>query len=474
MRPFRLNSIRISSDNYSTKEIQLINKDVKINDNNYFSLIIGNNGTGKSRLLSIICRYFTNKKDATIRNLSVKANYIDKPKKVIAITHSISDKFPMDNVSLSNRRNNQEVKYLNQEYIYLGTRNNIYASSSKSSMYRAIDILFENYSEKKIAQGYRHIFDYLGYEPIIKLSYKITNLRRKNLLFNGIVTIESLKEHLINKIDKDKGGFRRNKILNILDNEQSLREICEFYNSHINEDDRSYNLTVNFSENNISRLENDEDIYLNKFKINETLKLMRAVDLVAGFEIKVYKKGGKEFDFSDASSGEASVLSTLIALIPLITNNSLVIIDEPEISLHPSWQSQYINLLKKIFQNVKGCHIIIATHSHFLVSDLPIKTSSVIAFSNDKNIIDSKLIESETFGWSAEDILLNIFKLPTTRNYYMSKMVSEALEILADEKKDFKRLFNIKDELKEFYPLMKEEDPLRKVIKIILDYEAKK
>lgn len=471
MNPFRLYSIKISSDNYNTKEIKLTNT-TKITDDNYISLIIGNNGTGKSRLLSTICRYFTEKKDSYARNLLVDAKYEKKPKKVIAITHSISDKFPMDNVSLSNRRNEEEERYLNQEYVYLGTRNNTYASSSKASMYRAIDILFENYSEKKIAQGYRYIFDYLGYEPIIKLNYKISNLRRKDLFFNGMVTIEYLKKYLENKIDKDRGGFRRNKILNILENDQSLKEICEFYNSYINESDRNYDLTVNFSSNNISRLEDDEDIYLTKFKINETLKLMRTVDLAMGFELKVYKKGGKEFDFSDASSGEASILSTLIALIPLVENNSLILIDEPEISLHPSWQSKYIDLLKRIFENVKGCHIIIATHSHFLVSDLPIKTSSVIAFSNEKNIIDSKLIESETFGWSAEDILLNIFKLPTTRNYYLSQIVSEALEILAKEKKDFIRLSSIKNELHEFYPLMKVEDPLYKVIKIILDYKA--
>ena len=92
----------------------------------------------------------------------------------------------------------------------------------------------------------------------------------------------------------------------------------------------------------------------------------------------MYKKGGSSFNFREASSGEANILSTLISLVPLLKDNSLVLIDEPEISLHPLWQSKYIDLLNKILENVSGCHIIIASHSPFLASDLKPNNSSVV------------------------------------------------------------------------------------------------
>lgn len=464
MKNFRLYNLKIDNKNYQTKNIQLVDAEESSQDN-YFSLIIGNNGTGKSRFLSTVCKYFIGQK-----SLIDDINYSMHPKKVLAVTHSISDKFPLD-ISFRRRDIHNETRYSEMDYVYLGTKNQMHSSSSKVLMNRAIDIVFENYTDENTASGYRHIFDYLGYEPIIKLNYKITDLLRKNLFSSGTFTVSNLKSYLEERLSKGNIGFRRNNIQDIITDTIALEEICNFYNSQEQFFNNNYSLLINFSENNISRIESDDSIYQDKFRIYKILKLMKKIDLVRGTEINVYKKGGTEFNFSDASSGEANILSTLIALMPLIENNSLILIDEPEISLHPSWQYQYIDLLKKLLLNVSGCHVIIATHSHFLVSDLPVESSSIISFKNNKNIIESKLIDTSTYGLSAEDILLNIFKLPTSRNYYLSQLVTEALEIFASHKKDITRLKTIQFELSEIVHLLKEQDPLKKVITAIIDKE---
>jgi len=462
MKNFRLFDLRIDNKNYKTKKIRLVNEN-KLTNDNYFSLIIGNNGTGKSRFLSTICKHFIGQK-SLIKNI----NYSCNPQKVIALTHSISDKFPLD-TSFRKKYTDKETLYSEMDYVYLGTKNQMHSSSSKVLMYRAIDIVFENYTDDHTATGYRHIFDYLGYEPIIKINYRITNLMRNDLFTNSILNVEKLRNFLEEKISKGNIGFRYKSIKDIMNNNMQLEEICNFYNSQDKFFNNNYNLIINFSENNISRLDSDDSIYQDKFKIYKILKLMKKINLVREVEINVYKKNGTEFSFSDASSGEANILSTLMALMPLIKDNTLLLIDEPEISLHPSWQYRYIDLLKKLLTHVNGCHIIIATHSHFLVSDLPIESSSVIAFKNNKNIIESELIESSTFGWSAEDILLNIFQLPTSRNYYLSQLVTEALELLAQHNKKTLRLQEIKTELDKIIPLLKDYDPLKKVIELIIE-----
>jgi hypothetical protein len=186
--------------------------------------------------------------------------------------------------------------------------------------------------------------------------------------------------------------------------------------------------------------------------------------MIKGFDVKLFKKGNRVYNFADASSGEANILTTLIGLIPLVEDNSCVLIDEPEISLHPSWQYRYIELLSKIFENFKGCHIIIASHSHFIVSDLPIDKSSVITLKKENDKINSVLLANSTFGWSAEDILLNVFDMPTTRNYFISNLVTEALELIGLNKKTESRFIELRSTLTKLAPKLKDEDPLKLVI----------
>ena len=181
----------------------------------------------------------------------------------------------------------------------------------------------------------------------------------------------------------------------------------------------------------------------------------------------MYKKGGSSFNFREASSGEANILSTLISLVPLLKDNSLVLIDEPEISLHPLWQSKYIDLLNKILENVSGCHIIIASHSPFLASDLKPNNSSVVSLKNKKGVIYANGLEKSTYGWSAEDILLNVFDMETTRNFDLYKRVSDALDLLARDKKNNEDFKSIQKEIEIFYPSLLDSDPIKPVVEAI-------
>ncbi len=49
-------------------------------------------------------------------------------------------------------------------------------------------------------------------------------------------------------------------------------------------------------------------------------------------------------------------------------NNGILLVDEPENSLHPSWQQKILNLYKKTGENNQ---VFIATHSPFIISSSP-------------------------------------------------------------------------------------------------------
>ncbi|PWB22594.1 AAA family ATPase [Flavobacterium sp. HTF] len=330
---FRLNKFQIEDNEFETEEIDLINfkNDLKTN---HFTVIVGNNGTGKSRLLGSIAKALKN----DFRSRNSKYFYFSKfeksteSPKIISVSNSLNDKFPGDGSDSSFRTNTLE--YSNLNYVYLGTRTR-FGSNNRILIRRAIDILLENYSNKFVAKCYRHIFDYLDFHPIIKLDYNIGSINRMLDLNRDKKIIKNDLLHFIN--DRSSNGSVNNVIYNnfLEKYEHRLDEICDFINN-LNEK-KDFSLEINFSDSNIKKIDKNNSIYEEDLKSYEILNLLRKLNVIRSFDILLYKKDtNRSFNINDASSGEASILITLIGLTPLIVDNSCVLIDEPEISLHPS------------------------------------------------------------------------------------------------------------------------------------------
>ena len=76
----------------------------------------------------------------------------------------------------------------------------------------------------------------------------------------------------------------------------------------------------------------------------------------------------KWLDLSDLSSGEQNVIVMIYYLVFEYNKNKLLLIDEPEISLHVAWQYQYIEELEEILELNDG-QAIIATHSPQIIGE---------------------------------------------------------------------------------------------------------
>ncbi|WP_281234839.1 AAA family ATPase [Flavobacterium gelatinilyticum] len=457
MTHFRLYSARFEEKDFTTNEIRFVNTEHK-GDANYISLIVGNNGTGKSRVLSKIARFFLEKSKTSNSksSLDLVFEYNRIPQKIIALTNSGSDKFPIDESFRPSKYSLGTTYFKDFKYNYLGTRSKANSFSNKSLMNRALDILFESYSELDVSRNYRHIFDYLDYEPVIKLDYKVTSR-----IFNTAYA-EITPDYLFTYVNELNDNFRfrtygPGRTMEIIGDK--MEEICDFLNSYRK---GKGELVINFSAKNINRILIDNSKYIDNVQSYKLITILKQLDIIRNIQIKVYKKGGSEFNFNDASSGEANILSTLIALIPVVQDNSLVLIDEPEISLHPLWQSQYIDLINKIFSNFKGCHIIIASHSHFLVTDLPPQQSSVIMLRNKKGLIKSERIEEPTYGWSAEEILYTVFNVKTVRNHFIESDLIDLLGLISDKSDDLDKIKKLLKSIKSLS--ISENDPLHAVI----------
>ncbi len=85
-----------------------------------------------------------------------------------------------------------------------------------------------------------------------------------------------------------------------------------------------------------------------------------------GFFFKTSK--GKDLELNQLSSGEQHEVVLLYELIFNVKPNILVLIDEPEISLHITWQKEFLNDLLKIIK-IQNIQVLIATHSPSIIND---------------------------------------------------------------------------------------------------------
>ena len=93
-------------------------------------------------------------------------------------------------------------------------------------------------------------------------------------------------------------------------------------------------------------------------------------------------------------------------------NSFLILIDEPDLHLHLDWQRQYIQKLIDVFSTLPTdikLHFVIATHSPFLISDLP--TESIVALKKDDrwNTEVLELKKNSTFWANFVDLIRNGF-----------------------------------------------------------------
>lgn len=100
---------------------------------------------------------------------------------------------------------------------------------------------------------------------------------------------------------------------------------------------------------------------LSKF-LEETNKKVEFVD----DQIEIILISGKRIDYRNLSSGERQLIFIFLKVINGSVDNSLILMDEPEISLHLSWQEK---LLTEITSANSSSQMIIVTHSPALVMD---------------------------------------------------------------------------------------------------------
>ncbi|WP_197074164.1 MULTISPECIES: ATP-binding protein [unclassified Leucobacter] len=146
--------------------------------------------------------------------------------------------------------------------------------------------------------------------------------------------------------------------------------------------------------------------------------LRKRGELVANL---VFTQGTRHDSVSGLSAGQLLVISLAARLAAHIAPDSLVLIDEPEIGLHPTWQSAVAPLLRALVPKDLESHIVIATHSPHVVVDADDVLSSGEQWGRFEPF------EEAVGGRSVENILYRVFGARVVGN----TEVEEDLTLLA-------------------------------------------
>lgn len=141
-------------------------------------------------------------------------------------------------------------------------------------------------------------------------------------------------------------------------------------------------------------------------------------------DIQVYldRIGGPVIELLSASSGELALISSLLFLIANRDENPVILVDEPENSLHPSWQREYIDKLLNALE-YRGATVVIATHAPLVVTGALASSRELVSvFQIDGgNAERIDLTDSARSTESIEAILWRAFEVITPASHYVSE-----------------------------------------------------
>ncbi|EPH6376520.1 AAA family ATPase [Vibrio alginolyticus] len=422
-----------------------LDKDVK----NYTSVLIGENGSGKTRLVNEIISSTRALHSSTLKksiNLSKSkiqlCGEINNLNKIVAISTSFNDKLPFSD----------NDKFHDDYYQYCGIRETSNASWTSSLMRKTLENLLVCIEDNK-SQKIKSIFDFLGLSNKVRVTF---STKRKNHI------------DLENCSDKKLVDYVQSYYKNT--SRMQVEKIGDF----------DYTSARSIIENFIPliKTEYNKEKYIDVKISNKTegvslafehLDILRRVGIIDNVRLSLSRKDKHlDYTFINASSGEAQLLFSMSAFLRYVSDNCLVIIDEPEISLHPNWQIKYFSLLNLILDKVEGCHIIIATHSHFLVSELNPKSSSLVSLKNNNGIVEAENILSSTLGWSPESILYRVFNVRTFNSTYLESDLQKAHSMLYSDDCDFKQLEKLNKKFRSL--VLDDADPLNQFIETVDGY----
>ncbi|MCV7799532.1 AAA family ATPase [Escherichia coli] len=353
---------------------------MKFESTSLVNIITGNNGSGKSSILAEIS----------------KQEYVTG-KNVICLSNTSTNKFP--------KIKSHRFHILNQ---------------SSNTLTKALKKVVVSNSHNKIGSSHAHIFPrvlaYLDFNE--QLTFKFT-------IFPYESFIRKFQSEMYNN---ELIGSDIDEITNHLRNLIEINDDTASSTDHGVKGSHILYLEYAFTYESEKRINTIHNRLIELMLKHE--RILKKNHLIHDIEITL-SRVHSIIPSSHLSSGEACYMATLAFILTYISDNSVIIIDEPENSLHPRWQKKYTsNLLDLLYYF--DIRIILATHSPMIVIGAVEDHSGLSVFKSENSTL-SPLEGNET---NIDEVMVDVFGVLTSRSRYFSYKINEILNEYNNKKID--------------------------------------
>lgn len=359
----------------------------KLNNFDYqsnVSIFIGENGGGKSEILN-----------------KVSEDYLSKGYNIIAIANCIYDKFRSEG----------------KKYHFIGAR------QGSQMIDNALIDIFSSLTDKNVSTIGK-VLHYSGYEPVIGMNLVFDNE------FKGFDKLHRIYDYLNRKAFKDEPSDLQKLFF-------ALKRWLEYSITNGNE---IFPLNLNVSD----FISFDNGIFF--AEISKNLKYLKRNNIIHDYDFYFFKNGSP-IVYTKASSGELSKIVSMSYIASKIDNKTAILIDEPENSLHPRWQRDYIEKILDVFY-MYSPKLILATHSPIIISTKNILNINSLSIYHVSNFEVNKIPEDLLVSNGMESVLWNIFGTITPENNFLSRHLINMLSDLSNEQIDIQSFKSELDRLR--------------------------
>ena len=345
-------------------------------------VLAGINGSGKTRVLESIRYWFEMFRSKAV---NVELFYEENEREVL---ESLMNSEGLTEVEKEAQKDIEftdclrNIKFYNYDYRHNKTENRNYNSK----------IISKSFEKLKIFPKLIYVPTEINFEEIKKAQ---TNLKKEYRFINIVDSYEI----------KDIPSYIATRISKVANEEENLTmgQVRKKVFAEINGIFEILELDVKLSE--ISKDENSMPIFTDS--------------------------SGKKFGINELSSGEKQLFLRTLAIKMLEPENSIIMIDEPELSLHPKWQQKIVDVYRKIGKNNQ---IILATHSPHILGSVE-KENIILLEKNENGIVKVKTGDEfgNSYGQTAGRILEDIMGLETDRNPSVNNLLNLVKEMVKND-----------------------------------------
>lgn len=347
-----------------------MNFEFKFNDD--LNILTGKNGAGKTTVLRLIWYLISGNIDKIIQTIDFDELDIETNRFMLNLKVSRQSKLTLiwnigngeqiktlnmaqSEVEKASQMLNQEILKVSQSSTFFPTFRRIEGGfATDKPLKKEMGELYEAFLQEKIYHGLENAFNDLSNYLSVERHQFVTSVSTNDMTRLLTKQYADISER-INQLQNELSQFITDRTSNTFSSANTQSEIME--------------QTLKEIQTSVDEVKTQKDELLRPFTVlSDTVKEIFQYEGIQITDTMTLGDATEAIASEKLSSGEKQMLSFLC--YNAFINNSIILIDEPELSLHVDWQRL---LLRILMQQGTQNQFIVATHSPFIYAKYPEK-----------------------------------------------------------------------------------------------------